>query len=147
MYELRAAYLACAGEWCAKTGVLFEFPLLRAAYYDGDSWVWPIRHPILPDNIVIRHRLWTIQDHTAENAGQGQVDMIFRDPSPQLKKLVTMLARDEMVLTNFGAKNVGVQVSYLVPEIRQLDNFNPKACHKAMEQALVLLSWYLGEFA
>ncbi|SIS84644.1 hypothetical protein [Phaeovulum vinaykumarii] len=142
LHALRAAYLEFAASHCAQLGLAFTFPALRPECYDGDSWIYPITHPALPDGVVLRHRLWTTQRLPA-----GQVDLIARQADPATR--ARFVAADRNAGDLAGAelapfsKGRGGQLSLRVPEMRQATGFDPEIGRRACAAMRVLLAWYI----
>ncbi|WP_316015187.1 hypothetical protein [Roseobacter sp. HKCCA0434] len=137
VHALKKAYLAHMAELCARRGEPFAFPALAAEYYDGDSWVWRIRHADLREGIELRHRLWTTLKDPA-----GAVDLIVRDPSDAERHLFREEPPEGATHAPFS-KGRGDLVSIRLPEMRAADGFDPAIGDAAFEAMVELTKWYL----
>ncbi|RVT84086.1 hypothetical protein DXV76_10320 [Rhodobacteraceae bacterium CCMM004] len=135
MHALRTAYLAYARAWCADRGVALTFPQLNESYYDGDSWIEPVRAPGWPPERRLRHRLWTTQAARA-----GQVDLIVSPAEPHRRARVTAAAEPDMIIDGFS-RGRGVQASLRVPEMRQAAGFDREAAEAALAAMARLADW------
>ncbi len=117
-------------------GYSYEFPTIKKEYYDGDSWVDKIRLPDFPGNVWLRHRLWTSQKEAA-----GMVDLIFSPASADDRQLLEFTVPSEAIVSHYGIKEQGVQVSFRVPEMRQSTGFSETVAMKAIS-AMDRLSGY-----
>lgn len=139
LHLLKSEYLERAAEWAASSGAAFSFPALRESYYDGDSWIEPIRHAHLPQHIKLRHRLWTsVRD---EN---GQIDLIASPPESKDERRFLERAPAGATLTAYG-KAGGIQLSIRTPEMSQRSGFNAATADRAFEAMADLVNWYLAD--
>jgi len=134
---LRSQYLEFARVWCARQDVALTFPELRAAYYDGDSWIEPIRRPMMPSSIWLRHRLWTSFSNAA-----GRVDLVFSPIDQEQKARLRQMKPDEAIAEDYGSRKDGHQVSFCVSEMRQSRGFSETAAKEALEAMRRLFEWY-----
>ena len=141
LHQLKSEYLKYASEWCAAERFDLEFPALRQSYYDGDSWVEPIRCPKLPDNAWLRHRLWT-----AVTDERGLVDLIVAPANATERSSLRKDPLTGAIVGNFS-KGKGVQVSLRVPEMRQSTGFDHVTAMKAFQSMRALVSWYMTKGA
>ncbi len=123
MHRLHSDYLTWFEKRCGREGLEYSFPGIRPKYYDGHSWIEPIRASGFPEHISFRHRLWT----GGEDA-TGMVDLIIDSnlPLSELERLETWKPERANV-GPFGKDRIGrppgTQVSIKVPEIRQSSGF------------------------
>ena len=141
LHQLHAKYLEWSKERCVATGHRYEFPPLKEAYGHTDSWVDNIRHPDFPLGVRIRHRLWT----TVKDA-VGRVDLIVSSvlvaEQEDLKTAAAKAFADKAIVEPFGSNKDGVQVSFLVPEVRQSTGFSEAAAKDAFSAIERLAEWY-----
>jgi hypothetical protein len=137
LHHLKSAYLNYASGWCVENGFTLEFPALRESYYDGDSWIEPIRTATLPAHVKLRHRLWT-----STKAECGRVDLIVSPASIFEQNCLKKFPVPD-TLVELYSKNKGVQFSLQVPEIRQNFGFNANATSAALLSMKILVNWYL----
>ena len=137
LYELRVAYIKFASKWCAEDGFMLEFPVLRESYYDGDSWIEPIRSAVLPVHVKLRHRLWTSLE-----AGRGRVDLIV-SPDTMFEQNHLRERLPAGAVQEPYSNGKGIQVSFAVPEMRQTSGFDPAVTERALIAMKSLVKWYL----
>lgn len=137
LHHLKSAYLKYASGWCVENEFTLEFPALRGSYYDGDSWIEPIRTATLPAHVKLRHRLWT-----STKAECGRVDLIVSPASELEQNCLKQWILPDSVLEPYS-KNKGIQVSLKVPEIRQKSGFDANATTIALISIKSLVNWYL----
>ena len=109
--------------------------------FDGDSWVDKIRLPDFPNNVWLRHRLWTSQREAA-----GMVDLIICPGSADDRQLLESTAPKEAIVGPYGSEEQGVLVSFRVPEMRQSSGFGETAATRAFT-AMDRLSGYFLRLA
>jgi len=137
LHRMKLEYLEFAATWCVTKGIAFDFPLLRASYYDGDSWVEPIRDARLPAHVTLRHRLWT-----SVKESSGQVDIIASPADERERARFVENAPEGAIVSPFS-KGRGVQVSLRLPEMRQASGFNRETTSAAFSAMSELVDWYL----
>ncbi|ABR64206.1 hypothetical protein GOC57_29715 [Sinorhizobium meliloti] len=137
LHRMKSEYLEFAATWCVTKGLAFNFPFLRASYYDGDSWVEPIRHARLPAHVTLRHRLWT----SVKEPG-GQVDIIASPADERERARFVENAPEGAIVSPFS-RGRGVQVSLRLPEMRQASGFNRETTSAAFSAMSELVDWYL----
>jgi hypothetical protein len=137
LHQLKSAYLKYALWWCAENEFTLEFPALRERYYDGDSWIEPIRTATLPAHVKLRHRLWT-----SNKAECGRVDLIISPASPFEQNGLKQCLVADLILEPYS-KGKGIQISLQVPEIRQKSGLDVAATTKALLAMKFLVNWYL----
>jgi hypothetical protein len=135
--KLKAEYLSYALQWCTDQNFTLEFPMLRDSYYDGSSWIEPIRSPALPAHLMLRHRLWT-----SIKAECGRVDLIIC-PATEFEQSRLKDCRPPFSLLEPYSKHKGVQVSLIVPEMRQKSGFDASVTASALMAMNTLVKWYL----
>lgn len=138
--EFKAAYLTKAGEWARENSVPLSFPELRSAYYDGDSWVEPIRHGHLPDHCSLRHRCWT-----SVRKSQGLIDLIVRDLDLMISPLLEQSLPYGATISLFS-KGKGVVVSLSTDEMRPASTFCHDSLVNALKKMCLLADWYGSRF-
>ncbi len=136
MRHLKEAYLRHASEWCAREELDLTFPTLRDAYYDGDNWVDGIRHPALPVEVRLRHRLWTTSKEMC-----GLVDLIMATISESDRRAITVQIPEGARVAPYS-KGKGIQVSFPVAELRQRTGFDDRIAGQAFESMRRLVAWY-----
>ncbi len=141
LYELKSAYLRYAREWCDLEDFDLAFPALRKSYYDGDSWIEPIRSRSLPTNVRLRHRLWTSTKDVS-----GLVDLIVSPATAREQERLGQSHPAGARLAPFS-KGKGIQISFPVPEMRQSGGFDPVTAMKAFQAMRMLVTWYSNEHA
>ena len=145
MHRLRSQYLTWISERCRGEGLQFTFPPIKQDYYDGDSWVEPIRAPDFPEHVSLRHRLWTsVEDAT------GIVDLIVDAELPpgeveRLEALKPERARVGPYGKDRTSRPPGIQVSVKVTEIRQSSGFCEASATEAFD-AMTLLAGLFVKF-
>lgn len=137
LHRMKSEYLEFAATWCVTKGIAFDFPLLRTSYYDGDSWVEPIRDARLPAHVTLRHRLWT----SVKEPG-GQVDIIASPADERERARFVENAPEGAIVSPFS-RGRGVQVSLRLPEMRQASGFNRETTSAAFSAMSELVDWYL----
>ncbi|WOS65840.1 hypothetical protein [Sinorhizobium fredii] len=137
LHRMKSEYLQFAPIWCATEGISFDFPPLRPSYYDGDSWVEPIRDPRLPTHVKLRHRLWT----SVKEPG-GQVDLIASPADEDEMARFFENAPEGAVVTPYS-RGKGVQASLRLPEMRQASGFDRETTSAAFSAMCTLVQWYL----
>lgn len=136
LYELKAAYFRYASGWLARENLDLQFPTLRESYYEGDSWIVPIRSTKLPDRVMLRHRLWT-----STKAECGLVDLIV-SPATMVEGNRLRQCHPAGSYLELYSNGKGVQVSFPVPELRQKTGFDPSIATKAFQSMRTLMEWY-----
>jgi hypothetical protein len=136
LHRLKTDYVKFVSDWCDTEGLTLSLPPLRDSYYDGDSWITPIRCPILPPHVHLRHRLWV-----SVKEPLGQVDLVAMpaDPAEQAR------FRDDApagAVSAPYAKGKGVQTSLRLPEMRQGSGFDPEIASDACRAMVALIQWY-----
>ncbi|MDP3193790.1 hypothetical protein [Tabrizicola sp.] len=134
----KTAYLETANDWASRNKVPLLFPVLKTAYYDGDSWVEPILHPALPQRCKIRHRCWT-----SVRTGTGLVDLIVLGATPEEAALLTgKRASDSLVSSFSGGK--GISVSLPVAELRPTSTFHVETLEESLRKMVSLVDWFVS---
>ncbi|MCF1504940.1 hypothetical protein L0F51_14405 [Afifella sp. H1R] len=137
MRLLRSQYLKFIETLCANKSTGLTFPWLRGAYYDGDSWVEPIRHRMMPAGVWLRHRLWTsVRDPS------GRVDLVFSPVEEKEKARLLQMRPHDAIGEDYGSSKDGLQISFRVPEMRQSSGFDELAVREAVDAMKRLLKWY-----
>jgi hypothetical protein len=139
LHQMKAEYVDWMTSWCAAEGLALSFPPLRNSYYDGDSWVEPIRHSHFPAHVWLRHRLWTTVKERV-----GQVDLIA-NPADSAERKRFQNSRPSGAIATPFSKGKGAQVSIRLPEMRQATGFDSKIALEAARAMSVLVHWYFGE--
>ncbi|RUM95119.1 hypothetical protein EET67_25110 [Pseudaminobacter arsenicus] len=139
LHRMKADYLHFVARWCAAEDLALSFPPLRDSYYDGDSWIDPIRHSRLPDHVWLRHRLWT-----SVKAPAGQIDLIAKT-ADAAEHLRFRLERPDGAVTTQFSKGKGVQISLPLPEMRQGSGFDAKIASEACHAMRTLVRWYIDK--
>ncbi|MBK1623217.1 hypothetical protein [Afifella marina] len=137
MHSLRSQYLKFAEAFWANQSAGLTFPWLRRAYYDGDSWIEPIRHRMMPAGVWLRHRLWT-----SVHDPSGRVDLVFSPIEEKEKARLLQIRLQDGIAEDYGSKKDGLQISLRVPEMRQSDGFNELIAREAFDAMKRLLEWY-----
>lgn len=138
LHQLKSDYLDFVAAWCAAEGLDLTFPTLRQSYYDGDSWIEPIRHPNLPAHVYLRHRLWV-----SVAGGPGQVDLIAKTADEVEQTRFKDAPPEGAIVAPFSKH--GVQVSLRLPQMRQSSGFDADVASKACEHMRELVTWYVKE--
>lgn len=113
----------------------FEFPRLKEAYYDGDSWIDKVHHPDFPGHVWLRHRLWTSQRDAT-----GRVDLIVSPASAEERTRLEAAAPEDGIIESYGSKGQGIRLSLPVPEMRQATGF----CEASAAEALMAMHRLTG---
>ncbi len=145
LHELHSDYLSWVKGRCAAEGHPYEFPQLRAEY-SHESWIEEIRHPEFPENVWIRHRLWTSKAVADE---PGRVDLVFAHAAAATKEQVRSSASSafgEEAVEEYGKGGHGIQVSLHVPSMTQSTGFGADAAERAFSAFMRLTEWYLETF-
>ena len=137
LHRMKSEYLAFLGQWSAVEASTMSFPPLRKSYYDGDSWIEPIRDDRLPPHVSLRHRLWT-----SIQARSGMIDLIA-SPADQSEQLRLFNAAPVGASVAPFSKEKGVQISLPLPEMRQAGGFNPIVALEACRLMETLIQWYV----
>ena len=138
LHALRAAYTAFAADWCAHEGVPLEFPALRSQYWEGDTWIEYVRHPDLPPNVKLRHRMWSTAVRTT-----GHVDLIASPAGDADRQRFTEAPPPGATPAPFSGGK-GVQISIPIAEMRQGEGFDPVTAAAALGHMRELVAWYRG---
>ncbi|MFC3205627.1 hypothetical protein ACFOHJ_05335 [Aquamicrobium soli] len=138
LHRMKSDYLQFVAEWCAVEDLALSFPPLRGSYYDGDSWIGPIRHSSLPDHVWLRHRLWT-----SVKAPAGQIDLIAKTTDAAEHERFRIERPDDAITTLFS-KGKGMQISMPLPEMRQGSGFDEKIASEACRAMGNFVQWYLA---
>jgi len=137
----KVSYLTKAGEWARDKGVPLTFPPLRTAYYDGDSWIEPIRRADLPDHCSLRHRCWT-----SVRKSLGLVDLIVRDAELVGSGTLEQGLPDGATTSVFSSGK-GIVVSLPVDEMRpSSSSFRDDILADALRSMCLLADWYCDRF-
>lgn len=136
MLAFKTAYLKTANDWASRNRVPFVFPVLKTAYYDGDSWVEPILHPALSQRCKLRHRCWT-----SVRTGTGLVDLIVLGAAPEEAANLTGRRPDGAIMSPFSGGK-GILISMLVGELRPTSKFNVESVEEALHMMLGLVDWF-----
>lgn len=134
--QLREAYTRQAEAISASHDIPLIFPPLRQKVYDGDSWIERIRHPMLPRDIELRHRLWT----TLHNP-KGRIDLIFRAPTTDDIENARSAPPVDAIVENFSKS--GLQVSLIMDEIRPNSEVTTEFIESAVQKMAALVEWYM----
>ena len=140
VYELRTRYTDLAEQISESDALGLIFPPKRERTYDRDSWIQPIGHPSFGAGIFIRHRLWT-----SLQANAGRIDLIFRDPSADLRSQIEAVLPSGFLFEDFS--KTGVQVSYLVPRLQPESPFDDDTVAQACHVMSDLVAWYAQHIA
>jgi hypothetical protein len=136
----KVSYLTKAGEWARDNDIPLSFPPLRSAYFDGDSWIEPIRSADLPDHCSLRHRCWT-----SVRKSSGLVDLIVRDA-----ELIGSAALEQGLpdgaTTSVFSSGKGIVVSLPVDEMRPSSSFRDDILEDALRSMSRLADWYCARF-
>lgn len=139
VHRLHADYLNWIGDRCAEQARPYEFPQIKRAYYDRDSWVYKIRHPDFPDHVWLRHRLWTSEtDPTAT----GMVDLIV-SPTPAGERERLEVSAPEGATVDHYGKEQDTQVSLRVPKMHPSTGFSETAAAEAFAAMDLLTGFFL----
>jgi len=137
IYRLKTAYLDHAAAWGARHGISLQLPALRDSYYDGDSWIDPIRHPALPGAMTLRHRLWMSFD-----SHLGQVDLIINPATEPDRQAFEFHAPEGALLSTYGRQQKGLQLSFPVRQMRPATGFAPDTADAALAAMQRLVRWW-----
>lgn len=137
LHLMKSEYLAFLAQWSAVEASTMTFPPLRRCYYDGDSWIEPIRDERLPPYVTLRHRLWT-----SVRARSGMIDLIAA-PADESEQLRFFNAAPVGVSVTPFSNGKGVQVSLPLPEMRQAKGFDPTIAQEACRSMEALVQWYV----
>jgi hypothetical protein len=118
VHAFKAKHLDHLAKLGRSLGMQLHLPTLKAAYYDGDSWIENIREASLPQDARLRHRCWM----TARRS-QGSVDLILLRPCEDTRSLLAGLAPDGARVAAFS-KGKGWQISLPVPEMRPRPDYD-----------------------
>ncbi len=139
LHRLRSEYLDCASAWCRKEAYPLQFPQLREAYDDRNSWIERVRHPQLPDHVRLRHRLWTsIRDPN------GRVDLIVKPAGGAERERFETSTPPGAKYEPFS-KGTGVQISFFLPRMRQELGFDSEIAEEAFQRMRDLVTWYTND--
>lgn len=141
LHGLKSEYLSHVAAWCQREAFPLQLPSLRESYYDGDSWIEPVRHPSLPEHVNLRHRLWTSVKDT-----QGQIDLIVTRAEDVERSRFYESAPEGAITTPFS-KGKGVQISFRLPEMRQGSAFSSVIADDACRKMQALITWYVDELS
>ena len=137
-HQLHSTYLKWAAEICAVGNIPYRFPRPRKSYDHKNSWIEGIRHPDFPDNVQLRHRLWT---STRER--RGMVDLIV-SPAPESERSrLKRAAPDWVIVKAYGSRRQGTKLSIQVPEMRQSTGFCEIAAAEAFGAIERLTAFFL----
>jgi hypothetical protein len=135
-HRMRTEYREFSTAWSEAEGCPLNFPLVREVYYDKESHVYDIRHAKLPAHVTLRHRLWL-----GEKEREGQVDLVV-SPADAAEQAHLRAAAPDGTMTAPIEK--GIQVSIIVPEMRQAAGFDPAIAQAACAAMRDLVRWYPG---
>ena len=137
VHRLHVAYAEASAHYCIAIGLQFVFPSPKQRYYDGDSWISRIRHPELPKEMELRHRLWV-----SVRSDYGQVDLIARYPDEMTRLRFESHPPECATLSTFSKS--GLQVSVPVPALKANAAFERERVEEACRQMDRLLRWFKG---
>lgn len=138
LHDLRKAYLDHARAWSEAQGAGLQFPDLKDAYYDGDSWIVPIRSPSLPPTAWLQHRMWT-----STAAASGSVDLILSPVAPTEEARLRRLEAQGCRLDVYS-RSKGLQASLAVPEMRQGRGLDEVVLSYALQAMVDLVSRFVA---
>ena len=139
--ELHRRYRQTAERFCACSHISLSFPTLKLEYYDGDSWIWPIHHPDLPNGVELRHRLWTSKVKHEE----GKVDLIVREADENQKPRFESKNSDPFRSSVYGRSKRGVQLSATLPALKSYTEYSGEVVERACSTMAELVAWYTGD--
>ncbi len=137
LHRLHSDYREWMEKRCRDEGLRYQFPHLKKGGYDrGESWVHKISVEGFPDDIFLRHRLWT--DLSARS---DSVDLIIGpDVGPDDWERLGATMPEKAEIGPYG--KTGIQVSLGVPEMRQSSSFSAASAENALEAMKLLVSCY-----
>ena len=139
VYRLHADYLNWIGDRCAAQARPYQYPKIKPAYYDDDSWVDNIRHPDFPDHVWLRHRLWT-----SHKDATGMVDLIFSPAPAGARERLEVSAPEGATVASYGNKGQGIRISLAVPEMRRSTGTFEAGAAEAFAALERLTGFFLG---
>ncbi len=138
LHRLHADYRDWVEDRRSERGHPYEFPRLDKEYHDKDVWIDKIRHPDFPNHIWLRHRFWTSQ-----KAATGMVDLIISPATAELREHLHAAAPEEAIVSTYGKKKQGIQISVRVPEMKTPTGFHESIAAKAFTAMERLTEFHL----
>jgi hypothetical protein len=136
LHRMRTEYREFSTAWSEAEGCPLNFPPVREVYYDKESHVYDIRHTKLRAHVTLCHRLWL-----GGKEREGQVDLVV-SPADAAEQAHLRAAAPDGTMTAPIEK--GIQVSIIVPEMRQAAGFDPAIAQAACAAMRDLVRWYPG---